>query len=201
MPKDNRPAYVFVDAGQIRAQFDTQGASWKDVNLHTIAGVALQYTRPIWQGDKLVLARAYVYDAVRGDEAGQDGDKRQQYRRDVMDWLDRNELQADTHVRRGNLAGAPTSRRPMRQKGVDVQLTVDALVAASAGNCDACILVTGDADFVPLAEEIKRHGVLVAVATVRSKMSDDLRAVADRVGYLPENVSPDWDDWVLPKSS
>ena len=112
---NNRPAYAFVDAAQIRDLFDKQGEDWRNVSLHA---VALQATDRAWQGDGLVFARAFAYDAVRDGDGGDEPHEREQYRRDVKDWLDRNELQKDTHVRRGNLAGDPTSKS-MRQKGVD----------------------------------------------------------------------------------
>ena len=68
----------------------------------------------------------------------------------------------------------------MRQKGVDTLMAVDMLVGAFSGLFDIAVLVAGDADFVPVVEEVKRRGVMVAVAGVRSSLADDLLRAADR---------------------
>jgi uncharacterized LabA/DUF88 family protein len=49
-----------------------------------------------------------------------------------------------------------------REKGVDVALAVDALQVGVEGKIDVAVLVTGDADFVPLARALMKHGIRVA---------------------------------------
>lgn len=65
------------------------------------------------------------------------------------------------------LAGVEPKYVPMsqagREKGVDVALAVDALQVALEGKIDVAILVTGDADLVPLARALMKHGVRVGV--------------------------------------
>jgi uncharacterized LabA/DUF88 family protein len=65
------------------------------------------------------------------------------------------------------LAGVEPKYVPMsqsgREKGVDVALAVDALQVGLAGLIDVAILVTGDADLVPLARAMMKHGIRVGV--------------------------------------
>jgi uncharacterized LabA/DUF88 family protein len=42
------------------------------------------------------------------------------------------------------------------------------------------VLVAGDADFVPVVNEVKRHGVMVVVAASEKNVSADLKAAGDR---------------------
>jgi uncharacterized LabA/DUF88 family protein len=80
----------------------------------------------------------------------------------------------------------PGKRKRREQKGVDVQIAVDALEAAWAGRADAIILVAGDADFCPLAEAVRRAGAFMLVFGYPHSMSSELRHSADVVGYLPD---------------
>lgn len=73
-----------------------------------------------------------------------------------------SETTMDVHVRYGRLAGALRSGR--RQKGVDVQLAVDALNSAVDGVCDVAILVTGDADFALSSRRYGNAGLWSAYA-------------------------------------
>jgi uncharacterized LabA/DUF88 family protein len=51
-----------------------------------------------------------------------------------------------------------------RCKGVDISLARDFLLHGFQGNYDVAILVTGDGDFTPLVEEVKRFGRSVCLA-------------------------------------
>lgn len=67
-----------------------------------------------------------------------------------------------------------------KTKGVDITLTKDMLSHAYFGNYDAAGLVAGDADYVPLVEEVKRFGKVVHVVFFGSHgLSPDLRRSAD----------------------
>jgi uncharacterized LabA/DUF88 family protein len=50
-----------------------------------------------------------------------------------------------------------------KEKGVDVALAISALEVAFTNRIDLIVLVTGDADFVPLVWALKRRGVRVGV--------------------------------------
>lgn len=84
--------------------------------------------------------------------------------------------------------------RTRRQKGVDTLITVDMLVGAVDRVFDVAILVAGDADFVPVVQEVKRRGVMVGVIGEPQSTSDDLKRVADR--FQP--LEPINDDNVFP---
>ncbi len=56
---------------------------------------------------------------------------------------------------------------------------------------DIAVLVSGDADFTPVVEEVRRRGAMVAVAGVSTSVSGDLRRVADRYIELDSQ-------WVTP---
>ena len=47
------------------------------------------------------------------------------------------------------------------EKGSDVALAVDAMQIGLAGKIDIAVLVTGDADFVPLARALMKEGIRV----------------------------------------
>jgi uncharacterized LabA/DUF88 family protein len=64
-------------------------------------------------------------------------------------------------------------------KGVDIALTKDMLSHAHQNHYDVAILVSGDGDYVPLVEEVKRLGKVVHVAAFSSGLSEDLKLAAD----------------------
>jgi hypothetical protein len=74
-----------------------------------------------------------------------------------------------------------------RSKGVDVQLTVDALADCYKDNCDAVMICSGDGDYKPLIEECARQGKQVIVAAFSSGLSDRLLEVADQFFCLDTN--------------
>jgi len=47
------------------------------------------------------------------------------------------------------------------EKGSDVALAVDAMQIGLSGKIDIAVLVTGDADFVPLARALMKEGIRV----------------------------------------
>jgi len=63
-----------------------------------------------------------------------------------------------------------------KEKGIDVWLAVDMIkYCLMDGKCDVCILISGDADFVPALNLIKQQGKDVLVASVPSGFSKELR--------------------------
>ena len=120
------------------------------------------------------LGRITFYDALPDDAKGKNPE-REQYWRAI-------ELLEDVHLGFGALRGL--SKQP-RQKGVDTLIAVDMVVGAFSSLFDIAILVSGDADFVPVVEEVKRRRVMVAVAASPKSLSESLRRVADRFIELP----------------
>jgi uncharacterized LabA/DUF88 family protein len=105
--------------------------------------------------------RSYYYTAVQGDAAALDD------------------------VRGALLSFGFTPkvfRKPKggKSKGVDVTLATDVLTHAHQGSYQACVLVAGDGDYVPLVEEVKRQGRNVFVAFFKENgLSPELLLAAD----------------------
>jgi len=110
------------------------------------------------------LLRSYYYTSVVGDEQKVLG---------VRESLRR--LQFDPQVFK-KASGAAKS------KGVDITLTKDMLSHAFLNNYEAAVLIAGDADYLPLIEEVKRRGKTVCVAFFGPGfgLAPELPLVADR---------------------
>lgn len=67
----------------------------------------------------------------------------------------------------------------VHEKGVDVALAVDALKAGLSGTIDVAVLVTGDADFVPLLRELMKVGVRTLIVYFDYKSADGHSAYAN----------------------
>ncbi len=68
----------------------------------------------------------------------------------------------------------------IREKGIDVMMAVDMLnLSVLEKECDHCILISGDADFVPASEIIKHHGKEVISAFIPRGYSWELRKKLD----------------------
>jgi uncharacterized LabA/DUF88 family protein len=73
-----------------------------------------------------------------------------------------------------------------KAKGVDIALTKDMLMHAFFGNYEIAVLVSGDGDYVPVVEEIKRLGKRVVVAFFTDEgLNPELRRAADELYSLP----------------
>ncbi len=167
-------AHVFIDGGYLReigrelsAPFPDPGALAKMIVETTIV--------QNWAADparsaNALLGRTTYYDAI--PDAGPEPD--------IEEYWKTIELQPEMHLGFGALRGL---KKKAKQKGVDAQIAVDMLVGAFSSLFDIAVLIAGDADFVPVVEEVKRRGVMVALAAPANSLSDDLRRVADR--YVP----------------
>lgn len=98
--------------------------------------------------------------------------------RPLLDWLDYNGYSLVTKPAKEYTDS--TGRR--RYKGdMDVELAVDMLEAAST--VDHIVLFSGDGDFYPVIEALRRKGVRVTtISTLKTNppmVSDDLRRVSD----------------------
>jgi len=63
-----------------------------------------------------------------------------------------------------------------REKGIDTMIAVDMLDLSVVQNkCDCCILISGDADFVPVMDLIKKNGKRVFSASLTKGYSFELR--------------------------
>ena len=172
-------AHVFIDGGFLRALGTERGLPL--LNPKSLAkGLVESSQVQTWAFNPTALTNAFLgrityYDAIP-DDGVQTSTDLQPYWRAI-------ELQEDVHLGFGALRGL---QKKARQKGVDTLIAVDMLVGAFSGIFDVAILVARDADFVPVVEEVKRRGVMVAVAASSDGLSDDLRRVADRFIEIPK---------------
>ena len=166
-------AHVFVDGGYLRVlarEHNQLLVNPRDLASQLMKSGAVQtWAFNPGQDPNAFLGRVQYYDALP-DDASPQKEESEAYWREV-------EKLEDVHLGFGALRGL---KRNMRQKGVDTLMAVDMLVGAFSGLFDIAVLVAGDADFVPVVEEVKRRGVMVAVAGVRSSLADDLLRAADR---------------------
>lgn len=65
------------------------------------------------------------------------------------------------------------------EKGVDILIATDMLTGALRNCYDTAVLVSGDGDFAPVLDEIKRAGKQVENAAFRSSRSDALISASD----------------------
>ena len=72
------------------------------------------------------------------------------------------------------------------EKGLDVALATDMLVSAFRDLFDTAILVSGDEDYTPVLDEIKRLGKKVEVAAFNFAIGKELKSVADRYVALDD---------------
>jgi len=62
-----------------------------------------------------------------------------------------------------------------KEKGIDVWIAVDMLkLSVIENDCDVCILISGDADFIPALETIRKSGKEVLVAMVPFGFSSEI---------------------------
>ena len=66
-----------------------------------------------------------------------------------------------------------------KSKRVDVSLSTDMLLHATRRHFDLGVLVTGDADFIPLVEAVQAEGIRVHVLALSNGLSPKLRISAD----------------------
>ena len=99
----------------------------------------------------------------------------------------------DCSVRTGEVRMGRRGRgRGREQKGVDVLLAVEMLTDAHAQNFTDAFLLAGDADFVPLVDEVRRLGRRVFVVAHTRSLSQALAEAADRVVLIVDEMAPEW---------
>jgi uncharacterized LabA/DUF88 family protein len=178
---DVMPCYVYVDGQYVREELRAVGMS-DEFNPREPAA----FTRhQVVAGSHVRPTRIFYYDAL--DENAEEAEQNRQ-----RVYFDRLRRLRDTHVVLGRVRPTASAKR-RQQKGVDVQLAVDALRAATSGVVGAIVLVTGDADFVPLVKGIREAGPHVFVFAFAKSLSPELEVEADRVHKWDEPAT----DWSL----
>ncbi len=91
-------------------------------------------------------------------------------------------------------------KNEVKAKGVDISLTIDVLSHAYKDNYEVAVLVTGDADYTPLIEEVKRQGKIVYVWFFAEEgLNPRLRLVADEFFDLTESFIRAWTTTARPR--
>ncbi|MEX1252735.1 MAG: NYN domain-containing protein [Dehalococcoidia bacterium] len=176
--------YVFVDGGYVRAEMVDAGYS-DEFDPRVVQRMIADHHE---QQGYIVLGPYTTRRTLYYDALDEDAPEEEQRRR--RDYFRRLQSLPYTHVVLGEVR--KTGKKNRGQKGVDVHLAVDALQAASSGVADVIVLVSGDADFVPLVRAVRNTGPFVFVAGVSRSLSEALAQEADLVMTL----SPS-DRWVL----
>ena len=79
----------------------------------------------------------------------------------------------------------PKEKQSDKAKGVDITLTKDMLTHAFHNNYDVAVVVAGDADFVPLINEVKRMGKTVCVAFMETTLGLSPKLVQAADFFIP----------------
>lgn len=176
-------AYAFIDGGYFRALCQEAGTPLADPQIlaaQLISSEGIQSWGRTHHSERLVsMARVLYYDAApEGAEPSE-----------LKAYWDEVELLRDTELRFGVLRGR-RAKAPRRQKGVDTLLAVDMVVGAFTGLYRVGLLVAGDADFVPVVDEVRRRGAMVALVGHPDSVADELRRVADRFIPIGKGFQP-----------
>ena len=158
-----------------RSEFGKIALFIDGANFHSTAralGFDIDYKRLLreFQSRGTVL-RAFYYTAIVED---------QEYSaiRPLIDWLDYNGY---TVVTKATKEFIDASGRRKVKGNMDIELAVDAMEIA--GHVDQIVLFSGNGDFCPMVEAVKRRGVSVTVvSTISSQppmLADELRRQAD----------------------
>jgi uncharacterized LabA/DUF88 family protein len=86
-------------------------------------------------------------------------------------------------------------RQSTRTKGVDIALAKDFLSNAFLNNYDAAVLLAGDADYVPMVNEVKRLGKLVYVIFFHESglgLSRNLQVASDVFFKIDDSFMQEW---------
>jgi uncharacterized LabA/DUF88 family protein len=163
--------YLFIDGEYLRQAYQQT----MDAFYGTVPDINYRDLPTTFGGPR----RIYYYDAIAREPVGSETPKDQEQRIKGLDVFHvyLNSL-PNWHVREGFVSrGRRASRRS--QKAVDVQLAVDALEHAIAGNMGTALFVAGDLDFEPLFFSLNRFGVRVTVYYERKTATETLLEAAD----------------------
>ncbi|MEJ1362545.1 MAG: NYN domain-containing protein [Candidatus Sedimenticola sp. (ex Thyasira tokunagai)] len=111
---------------------------------------------------------------------------------------DKNSVEESLHNLGFNPKVFLKTRQEEKSKGVDVHLTTDILSNAYLNNYDVALIVTGDADFIPAIEEVKRLGKIVYVCFFTGKengLSPRLSLTSDKNINITGLFEKVWREW------
>ena len=164
--------YLFVDAASLRGKLDNTSRKY-------FGGKAfrLDFTK-LLSVSGLMPTKIFYYDAlpVRNDNEDEASyNTRTQEQRELLDsaaGVDR------IHVYEGD--ARKRRRGGLKQKKVDVMITVDMLTHSFRRNMHKATLLTGDNDFKPLIDALVQDGMFVTLWYPTGETSKELMNAADR---------------------
>ncbi|MBI1886438.1 MAG: NYN domain-containing protein [Chloroflexi bacterium] len=171
--------YVYIDGAYVRFALRKRDLH-EDFDPTKPAASVQNYS---FEGQRVYPSRVFYYDAIDSNASQTEQTHRRDYFRRV-------EHLPQTHVLLGEVRTSPKAGQ-REQKGVDVQMAIDSLRAATSRGVKAIALVTGDADFAPLARAIRESGPYVLVLAFAESLSDNLAREADWV-HIWNDVPGDW---------
>jgi uncharacterized LabA/DUF88 family protein len=180
-PIPTRKMMAFIDGENLLARFQSMiecGAVVKSPN----GAITYEKDRFVWHTESIVapmhlVIRATYYTSVG---AGFFDDVNQKVKK-LEFWVQNNAALPKTLT-----PSIFPKKKHSKSKGVDIRLCVDALTHAFQRNVDTVYLISGDADFLPLIEEIKRAGCQVHLAAFSSGLSDKLKLAVDHYVELDD---------------
>ncbi len=125
--------------------------------------------------------KAFYYDAYPSRKQGESEADYQQEVSSADRKFNRISSHRGWHVNFGFTRG---SGKKIRQKGVDVQLAMDAYTHCVRGNFKNITLLTGDLDFYPLIKSLVQEGAFVQLWYDPNTTSDELMRSADSRKWL-----------------
>ena len=162
--------YLFIDGAYLQAHY----RRWMQTFYGTVPAIEWDVLASTLQSQ-----RNYYYDAINYQVMpGEDETTKNRRIAKTQALHDHISRQTRFHVREGHVRRSPEKKK-QEQKGVDVQLAVEALEHAARGNLQTVSLLSGDLDFEPLLISLARMGVLTKLIYVPQTAADELLAAAD----------------------
>jgi uncharacterized LabA/DUF88 family protein len=172
-------SYLFVDGAYLRQRhlevISAVFGKFAEFDLSNLRQNLLHLT-PL--GAQEAFQRVFYYDCLHDiPKVGESDEQLKSRIQEQRAAFDRIQSLHGFHVRLGSLSG---SSRKMRQKEVDILLTVEMLDHAFRRNMTSAALIAGDLDFAPLLDSLVRLGTWVDVLYDPKSIAKGLLASADR---------------------
>jgi uncharacterized LabA/DUF88 family protein len=157
-------AMIFVDGENLSARYED---ALKERNQKPSADAAYIPGVLVWRSawkftdGTPVIVRKYYYTSTRGDQS-------------IISKAEMALKDAGIEAPRVFSRG-----KDGKSKRVDVSLSTDMLLHATRRHFDLGVLVTGDADFIPLVEAVQAEGIRVHVLALSNGLSPKLKIAAD----------------------
>lgn len=175
-----RRTHIFVDGENLVFRYQDMLKSGPIVRsgVRHITDVAAWSTH-IYQNASADIQRVTYYTSCVGDD-----DYLSRIHDEIQQWG--YSYNAGSFQGTGRLSPVVSKKPSKSQKSrsVDIRITLDALVCAYTHEIEQLILLTGDSDFVPVVEQVRRQGKQIIVGSFSSGLTPALRRVPDHFFLL-----------------